>query len=164
MLAVRSRRTVRTMVIEARLIIKARHLLWTAACICAVMIGPGCDRLRRLWDRDLEVAYVGDESGLVERASVSTDTKVIASARRTGVRRTENPDVTELDVDETHYVRGTLDVVYTGRIVFRCNWTEDTCQRIRVAPTSGTRPRDVFRQWPLRVGGPPAHPALPPPA
>lgn len=78
-----------------------------------LLIGPGCDRLLRLSDRDLEVAYLGDDSGLVEGASVSTDTKVIASARRVGVRTTENPDATELDVDETHYVRGTLDVVYT---------------------------------------------------
>ena len=137
---------------------KARQLLWTAACICTLLIGPGCDRLQRLSDRDLEFSYVGDDSGLVEQASVSTDTKVIASARRMGVRRTENPDVTELDVDETHYVRGTLDVVYTGRIVFRCSSTEGICQRILVSPTSGTRPRDVFRQWPLRIGDLRAHP------
>lgn len=142
---------------------KARPLLWTAACICALLVSASCDRLRRLSDRDLEVAYLSDESGLVERASVSTETKVIASARRMVVRTTENPGVTELDVDETHYVRGTLDVVYTGRIVFRCSSAEVICQRIRVEPTFGTRPRDIFRQWPLRIGGPVAHPALPSP-
>jgi hypothetical protein len=142
----------------------ARQLLRTLACTGAILIGPGCDWLTRLSNSDLEVAYLGDESGYVERASVSTGTKVIASARRVGVRTTENPDVTELDVDETHYVRGTLDVVYTGRIVFQCSTTQGVCQRIRVAPTSGTRPRDVFRQWPLRIGGPRVHPALPPPA
>jgi hypothetical protein len=144
--------------------VKARQRLRIASCICALLISSSCDRLRRLSDTDLEVAYLGDDSGLVERASVSTDTKVIASAKRVSVRRTENPNVTEIDVDETHYVRGTLDVVYTGRIVFRCSATEGICQRIQVAPTSGTRPRDIFRQWPLRIGGPPAHPALPPPA
>jgi hypothetical protein len=142
----------------------ARQLLRILACTGAILIGLGCDWLTRLWESDLEVAYLGDESGYVERASVATGTKVIASARRVDIRRTENPDVTELDVDETHYVRGTLDVVYTGRIVFQCSTTQAVCQRIRVTPTSGTRPRDVFRQWPLRIGGARAHPALPPPA
>jgi hypothetical protein len=68
-----------------------------------------------------------------------------------GVRKTGNPDVTELDVDETHYVRGTLDVIYAGRIVFQCSTTQKLCQRIRVAPMSGTKSRDVFRQWPLKI-------------
>jgi hypothetical protein len=29
---------------------------------------------------------------------------------------TDDPPVTEIDVDETHFVRGTLDVVYKGHI------------------------------------------------
>jgi hypothetical protein len=145
-------------------IMNARRLLWTLVCTGVLLIGPGCDSLTRLWESDLEIAYLGDESGYVGRASVSTGTKVIASARRVAVRRTENPNVTELDVDESHYVRGTLDVVYTGRIVFRCNTNQELCQRIQVAPTSGTRPRDVFRQWPLKIGAPGRHPALPRPA
>lgn len=139
-----------------------RQLLHTAACVLAMLLVASCDRLRRWSDLDLELGYLGDKSGFVERASASTGAKVIASARRVGVRHTEHPDVTDLDVDETHYVRGTRDVVYTGRLVFRCNSTRGVCERINVEPTSGTRPRDIFRQWPLRVGGPSVHPALPP--
>jgi hypothetical protein len=139
-----------------------RQLLWALICTGAFLIGSGCDSLTRLWDGDLEMAYLGDESGYVERASVSTGTKVIASARRVEVRRTQDPEVTELDVDETHYARGTLDVVYTGRIVFRCGANQELCQRIRVSPTSGTRPRDVFRHWPSKIGALGAHPAQPP--
>jgi hypothetical protein len=129
----------------------ARQLLRSLACAGAVLISPGCDWLTQLSESDLEVHYLGDESGYVERASVSTGAKVIASARRVGVRKTGNPDVTELDVDETHYVRGTLDVIYAGRIVFQCSTTQKLCQRIRVAPMSGTKSRDVFRQWPLKI-------------
>ena len=79
---------------------------------------------------------------------MSTRTRVIASARRVGIRRTGNPVVTKVDVDETHFVRGTLDVVYTGRVVFQCSARQDVRPRIRVAPASGTRPRDVFRAVP----------------
>ena len=139
-----------------------RQLLHAATCVLAILVGAGCDQLRRWSDLDLEMGYLGDESGFVDRASVSTDTKVIASARRVGVRRTDGPGITELDVEETHYVRGTLEVVYTGQIVFRCDSAQGVCDRIHVEPTSGTRPRDIFRRWPLRIGGPHVHPALPP--
>ena len=139
-----------------------RLLVWSLAFAGALLLGA-CDRLTRPWDTDLELSYLGDESGHVKLASVSTGTRVIASATRVSIRETENPEVTELDVDETHFVRGTPDVVYTGRIVFECSTKEEVCHRIRVAPTSGTRPRDIFREWPLRINGPPVHPKLPPP-
>jgi len=112
----------------------ARQLLRTLACTCAIVILPGCDRLTLLLDSDLEISYLGEEFGHVQRASVSTRTRVIASARRVGIRRTGNPVVTEVDVDETHFVRGTLDVVYTGRVVFQCSARQEVRPRIRVAP------------------------------
>jgi hypothetical protein len=59
--------------------------------------------------------------------------------------------VVEIDVDETHFVRGTLNVVYTGTIVFHCKTGEAWCQRVSEIATSGSRPRDVFRKWPLRL-------------
>jgi hypothetical protein len=116
----------------------------------AILAALGCNQLDLLWNSDLEFHYVGDEFGRVERASVSTGTRVIATAKRLDVRMTDNPEVTEIDVDETHFVRGTLNVVYEGRIVFQCRM-EDWCQPIRVTVVSGTRSRNVFRRWPSRI-------------
>jgi hypothetical protein len=118
------------------------------ACVC------GCDKLTMIANHDLEFSYLGDGQGGADRASVSSRTRVIASARRVAVRSTSDPAVTEIDVDETHFVRGTLTVVYTGRIVFRCRQDEEWCRRVREVPVSGTRPRDVFRKWPLTMSAP----------
>ena len=104
-----------------------------------------CDQLTMLRNRDLAFAYTGDDTGAVERASVDSDTQVIASAKRVATRATTDPAVAEIDVDETHFVRGTLNVVYTGRIVFHCRTGEAWCQRVREAATSGSRP------WPTRA-------------
>jgi hypothetical protein len=128
------------------------RLLGIAAVVSGMAIAPGCERLTRMWNSDLEYAYLADESGRVDRASVSTDTRVIASAERVGVRATEEPGVSELEVEETHFVRGTLEVVYTGRLVFRCRVEQAFCSRLAAEGRSGTRPRDVFRQWPMRIG------------
>ena len=118
----------------------------------SLLVASGCNQLNLFLNADLEFAYISDESGRVERASVSTGTRVIATARRSGARQTADPDVTEIDVDETHFVRGTLDVVYTGSIVFQCRTGEGWCRATSVTPVSGTRPRNVFRRWPLRIG------------
>ena len=99
-----------------------------------------------LRNRDLAFSYTGDDTGAVERASVDSDTQVIASAKRVATRATTDPAVAEIDVDETHFVRGTLNVVYTGKIVFHCRTGEAWCQRVREAATSGSRPRDVFQE------------------
>jgi hypothetical protein len=136
---------------RGRSIMHTRQLLPTLACLCA-LCAAGCDTVARLCGVDLEVAHVSDDAGYVELASVSTGTRVIASAKRVAVRKTERPDVTELDVEETHYVRGTTDVVYKGRLVFRCEGAQEICTRTAMAPTSGTRPRDLFREWPLKIG------------
>jgi len=122
--------------------------------VLAAGLLASCDRLTMLLDRDLAFSYTGDDTGAVERASVDSDTRVIASAKRVATRATTDPAVTEIDVDETHFVRGTLNVVYTGRIVFHCRTGEAWCQRVREAATSGTRPRDVFRKWPSRIDAP----------
>jgi hypothetical protein len=119
--------------------------------VLAAGLLASCDRLTVLLDRDLAFSYTADDTGAVERASVDSDTRVIASAKRVATRATTDPGVTEIDVDETHFVRGTLNVVYTGRIVFHCRTREAWCQRVREAATSGTRPRDVFKKWPSRI-------------
>jgi len=126
-------------------------ILGASALTLVILLAPGCNQLNLLLNADLEFAYIGDESGQVERASVSTGTRVIASARRSGTRMTDDPAVTEIDVDETHFVRGTLDVVYKGSIVFQCRTDEAWCRPTRVRPMYGTRPRNVFRRWPSRI-------------
>jgi Flp pilus assembly secretin CpaC len=119
-------------------------------------VSPGCDRLDRvaalLRDHDLEFHYLGDDAGQVERASVSVDTRVIATARHMQTRVTADPALTEIEVEETHFVRGTLDVTYRGRITFGCAVEQAFCVPLRVTPVSGTRARNVFWRWPARMG------------
>jgi len=122
--------------------------------VLAAGLLASCDRLTMLLNRDLAFSYTSDDTGAVECASVDSDTRVIASAKRAATRAMTDPAVTEIDVDETHFVRGTLNVVYTGRIVFHCRTGEAWCQRIRETATSGIRPRDVFRKWPSRIDAP----------
>ena len=92
---------------------RLRVLLHTVAVGGTLLFIPGCEPFRMVWNSDLEYHAVGDEFDRVELVSISSKTRVIASAKRVDIRTTSNPDVTELDVDETHYVRGTLEVVYT---------------------------------------------------
>ena len=129
-----------------------------ASRILSVVFAAGllasCDQLTMLRNRDLAFSYTGDDTGAVERASVDSNTQVIASAKRIATRATTDPAVSEVDVDETHFVRGTPNVVYTGKIVFQCRRGEAWCERVREAATSGSRPRDVFRKWPSRLDAP----------
>ena len=126
--------------------------------VCSIVFAAGllasCDRVTMWRNRDLAFSYTGDDTGSVERASVDSDSRVIASAKRIASRATTDPVVAEIDVDETHFIRGTLNVVYTGRIVFHCRTGEAWCQRVREVATSGSRPRDVFRKWPSRLDAP----------
>jgi hypothetical protein len=106
-------------------------------------------------NRDLAFSYQGDSQDLVDHASVDSDTRVIASAKRVAIRSMSDPAVSEIEVTETHFVRGTLEVVYIGNLVFQCRSGQEWCQRIREVRASGARPRDVFRTWPVRLSGPP---------
>ena len=126
-------------------------VIWTCGC-------QRLERLRVLWMQgDLGVAYVGDGS-VVERASVDQDTRVIATARRLSGRATNDPDLTEVEIEETHFVKGTTNVVYRGRVTFRCKADEPFCQPMRVTPELGARPRDVFWRWPARMDALPFFP------
>ena len=120
----------------------------------AIISTVGCQRiedLRVLWMQgDLGIAYVG-EGSVVERASADQDTRVIATARRLSGRTTNDPAVTEIEIEETHFVKGTTDVVYRGRVTFRCKADEPYCPPMRVTPEFGARPRDVFWRWPSRM-------------
>jgi len=126
------------------------------AFACVAGVSAGCDHLDRaaelLRDHDLEFHYLGDDAGHVERASVSVDTRVIATARQVQTRVAADPALTEVEVEETHFVRGTLEVTYAGRITFGCTVGQAFCASLRVTPTSGTRARNVFWRWPAWIG------------
>ena len=124
--------------------------------VLALAVSGGCQRFESvaalLRDHDLEFHYIGDDAGHVERASVSVDTRVIATARQTQTRATANPAVTEVEVEETHFVRGTLQVTYTGHVTFACTAGQAFCPPLRVTAASGTRARNVFWRWPASMG------------
>ena len=56
------------------------------------------------------------EGSVVERASADQDTRVIATARLLSGRVTNDPEVTEIEIEETHFVKGTPEVGYRGRV------------------------------------------------
>jgi len=129
---------------------------WLLVLASALAVNAGCQRFDRvaefIRDHDLEFHFIGDDAGHVERASVSQDTRVIATARQSPARVTADPAVTEIEVEETHFVRGTLEVTYTGRITFACRAGQAFCVPLRATPTSGTRARNVFWRWPASMG------------
>ena len=132
------------------------------ALACAAGVSAGCDNLDRiavlLRDHDLEFHYLGDDAGHVERASVSVDTRVIATARHTETRGTADPALTEVEVEEMHFVRGTLDVTYTGRDHVRMHHRTGLLQ----PPSRHTHVRDARAQRVLALAG--ADGRLPPSA
>ena len=77
-----------------------------------------CDQLTMLRHRDLAFSYAGDRTGAVERASVDSDTQVTASAKRVATQATGDTGSGQIDVDETRFVRGTLNVVYRAGSCF----------------------------------------------
>jgi len=140
-----------------------RRLAAGLALLLAAGLATGCERLDTLVtlfrNSDLEFLYTGDAVRGPERASVSSNTRVVAQARRLDVRATADPSVTEIEIEETHFRVGQPDVLYTGRVVFRCRRGDDFCAAVRATPTSGSRPRDVFWRWPVSMasGLPPEH-------
>lgn len=126
--------------------------------VLTVVCTFGCQRvedLHVLWMQgDLGVAYVG-EGSVVERASADHGTRVIATARRLRGDVNNDPEVSEIEIEETHFVKGTSEVVYRGRVTFRCKADKSFCQPMSVIPEFGERPRDVFWRWPSRMGARP---------
>jgi hypothetical protein len=129
------------------------HTLPVLTLTLAILGLSGCERLQVvLREGDLAFSASGDGSGQVQRLGASKDFSEIANAKLAGVRQTADPGVTEVEVVETHYVHRTNDVVYTGRITFRCRSGEDYCAPVQTTSLSGARPRDVFWRWPSRMG------------
>jgi hypothetical protein len=118
------------------------------AVVAAVILNVGCDTAQIRWrDGDLEWSFLWDD-GRVEHVSAAKGHSQIAKGKLLAIRPTDNPDVTEIDVEETHYVWRTSQVVYSGQITFRCRAAKAFCRPIRTSPVSGTRPRNVFWRWP----------------
>jgi len=129
------------------------------ALLFAVAVGAGCQRLDTIVtlyrNSDLEFHYTADGAGGPELASVSSHTCVIAQARRLDARTTGDPAVAEIEVEETQFPACKPNVIYRGRVVFRCHRGEEFCTAVRVTPMSGSRPRDVFSRWPASMGSRP---------
>src|SRR5688500_2333669 len=101
----------------------------------------GCERLHIvLRDGDLEFSSTGDDAGQVQRSGASKAFADVANAKRAAARVTSESGATEVDVVDTHYVHRANDVIYVGRITFRCRSGEDYCSPIRTTSISGTRP------------------------
>ena len=116
--------------------------LWTfALALGFTLLAGGCDR-------GLKIRYQYDGSGLVETVSVRSGDSIVAVAKRLSIRSAGGPTVTDIQVEETHFAPGTQEVVYKGKMVFRCRTNEPFGERITDTPLSGTRPQDVFRRWP----------------
>lgn len=109
------------------------------------LLGGGCSH-------ELEFQYQYDAFELVETASAMDAGAIVASAKRVAIRPVGGPTVTDIEVEETHFARGTQNVVYRGNLVFRCRTNETFCERTSVTPHYGKRPRDVFRRWPYAGG------------
>jgi hypothetical protein len=123
------------------------HTLPVLTLALAILGVSGCERLHILLrNGDLEFSATGDGSGQVQRIGASKEFSEIANAKLAANRQTTDPGVTEVDVVETHYVHRTNEVVYTGRITFRCRSGEDYCSPIQTTSLSGTRPE-------MRSGG-----------
>jgi hypothetical protein len=71
-------------------------MLYTVVVGGTLLFIPGCEPLKAVWNSDLEYHAVGDEFDRVERVSISSKTRVIASAKRVDIRMTANPDVTDV--------------------------------------------------------------------
>ena len=117
--------------------------------IVVAVFGGACDH----GDRDLKVRYQYNPFGLVESATIHRGDSVVAVARHVSIAPVGGPTVTDVGVEEVHFGRGTQDVLYKGRMVFRCKTNQEFCDRISVTPLQGTRPRDLFKRWPYATMG-----------
>lgn len=105
-----------------------------------------------LYDEDLKIVYNFDAFESVESALVYRGETLIAKAEEVG---TSSNGPTALDVDieveETYFSPKTGDIVYKGRLVFRCRANVEMGERIEVKPILGERPQDLFLEWPYIV-------------
>lgn len=131
--------------------IRQSWLLYLA--LAFTLLGGGCGR-----DLTFRYEYNGPS---VETASAYSDESLVAIAKRTSWRPVGGPTVVDIEVEETHFAQGTQEVIYKGRLVFRCRTNEAYGERITDTPLFGKRPRDVFRRWPyarMGISGGPLYP------
>lgn len=109
-------------------------------------------RVQRLefYDAGVKIVYAFDAFELVESAVAYRGESLIAKAERVGLRP-NGPTILDIEVEETHFSPKTGDIVYKGKMVFRCRTNVEVGERIEVKPILGKRPRDLFREWPYAV-------------
>ncbi|MGH9970425.1 MAG: hypothetical protein ACREBG_21900 [Pyrinomonadaceae bacterium] len=121
-----------------------RRLFWCLS-FGLIILGGGCGE-------SLHVQYNYDNNEMVETALIMKGESLVAIGKRVAIRWVPGPEGAlpgaEVEVEETHFTPGTQNVVYKGRLVFRCRFNEDWCERIADTGVSGSRPRDVLRRWP----------------
>jgi hypothetical protein len=126
------------------------------ALIFAAGLAAGCQRLDTIVTlvrtAGLEFHYTGDGARSPDWASVSSPTCVIAQARRLNPQPNVDAAIAEIEIEETHFPACSPQVIYTGRVVFRCGRGEEFCTPVRTTPLSGSRPRNVFFRWPTSMG------------
>ena len=122
-----------------------RGLFWSFG-FALIILGDGCSE-------SLRVQYNYDGNEMVETAFIMKGESLVAIGKRAPIRPRVGPAVTDLEVEveETHFTPGTQNVVYKGRLVFRCRINEVWCERIADVVVLGTRPRDVFPRWPYNL-------------
>lgn len=103
-----------------------------------------------LYDQGVKMVYNFDAFEMVESALAYSGESLIAKAERVGMRPGE-PGILDIEVAETHFHQKTGEIVYKGKMVFRCRTNMEWGERIKVTPLSGKRPRDLFREWPYAV-------------
>ena len=112
-----------------------------AACFALTLSGIGCSE-------SLDVRYSYDAFEMVDNATALSGGSVVAVGQRATIKPVGGPNTADIEVEETHFVRGTQTVAYRGQLVFRCRTNEVWCERTGDIVRSGTRARDVFIRWP----------------
>lgn len=103
-----------------------------------------------LYDQGVKMVYNFDAFALCESAFAYSGESLIAKAERVGMRGGE-PGILDFEIAETHFHQKTGEIVYQGKMVFRCKTNAEWGERTKVTPVSGKRPKDLFREWPFAL-------------
>lgn len=103
-----------------------------------------------LYDQGIKIVYNFDAFEMVESALAYKGESLIAKAERVGMHPVE-PVTMDIEVAETYFHQKTGEIVYKGKMVFRCRANVEMGERINVTPVFGKRPRDLFREWPYAI-------------
>jgi len=101
---------------------------------------------------DVEIVYNFDAFEMVESALAYKGGSLIAKAERVGMRPVE-PTIMDIEVVETYFHPESGEIIYKGKMLFRCRTNIEMGERVKVTPIFGKKPMDLFRKWPYAVSG-----------